>query len=609
MSISSLRNFADEFLERAPLFIRKVLVLALVFGFWQSVTPSENASAVATATAANGTTITNTYTDSRTVETFVVPANVTSLTMTVNGAGGGGGGADSSPVPTPGITYGVVSGTFAVTPGQVISIGVGSGGTTGPSGTTGTGLTGLDSYASSNLNRSGGTNPFGGYSGGWGGSPGPSGTSGGGGGGGAASVVKIGTLASPASVATIVAGGGGGQGGSGNPCAAGSGQVTCLQGGVEQKTFVAMDGNYPSTFSTLFPDGTGTNGQNGMSVEYRRLQAASGYRDGGGGGAGGGGARGGSRGTVEFGTGSYLEWFGKVGGSPGENSTSGISGLTASYTTLVGNYLSQTGSVVISYDNGNPSPPLTPNGTPGNAMVHVYWGIPATPGASAITTYSVEYSVSPFSTWTNATNAATTNSFDVTSGLVNGTTYKFRVAANNSNGRSSWALSPELTPNAAPTAPTITSVTRGDGTLSVAFTAVGIGRTFEVSSYQFSVDTGTTWTSINQNTSPILIKGLTNGRQYAVQIRAISPGGTGAASTTVTGTPSGVPGAGVILTATTTGIKTYTNGNTRGSAITSYVIYLYNSLAACTSGGAYSYLPDTLPTTLFSATPAGYAWA
>ena len=47
-----------------------------------------------------------------------------------------------------------------------------------------------------------------------------------------------------------------------------------------------MDGTYPSTFSTLFPDGTGTNGQNGMNVEYRRLQAASGYRDGGGGGAG-----------------------------------------------------------------------------------------------------------------------------------------------------------------------------------------------------------------------------------------------------------------------------------------------------------------------------------
>ena len=63
MSISSLRNFADEFLERAPIFIRKVLVLALVVGFWQSVAPSENASAVATATAANGTTITNTYTD------------------------------------------------------------------------------------------------------------------------------------------------------------------------------------------------------------------------------------------------------------------------------------------------------------------------------------------------------------------------------------------------------------------------------------------------------------------------------------------------------------------------------------------------------------------
>ena len=607
MKISSLREFDAHFGQRAPIAIRKFLVLSLLLTLWQSVTPADNANAVATATAANGTTITNTYTDTTRVETFTVPANVTSMTMTVNGAGGGGGGRDSSPSPTPGITYGVVSGTFAVTPGQVISIGVGSGGSTGQSQYTGTSLTGLDSYVPPTFNKSGGTNPFGGYSGGWGGSSGPSGTSGGGGGGGAASVVKIGTLDSPASFATIVGGGGGGQGGSGNPCSV-VGQVTCLQGGVEQKTFVAMDGTYPSTFSPLFLNGTGTGGQNGMNVEYRRLQAGSGYRDGGGGGAGGGGARGGSRGTVEFGTGSYLEWFGKVGGSPGENSTSGISGLTASYRTLVGNYLGQAGSVVISYDNGNPSPPLTPNGTPGNAMVHLYWGIPVTPGASAITTYSVEYSVSPFSTWTNATNAATTNSFDITSGLVNGTTYKFRVAANNSNGKSSWVSSPELTPNAAPTAPTITSVTKSDGALSVAFTAVGIGLTFEVSSYQFSVDTGTTWTSINQNTSPILIKGLTNGRQYAVQIRAISPGGTGAASTTVTGTPSTVPGGGVILSATTTGIKTYTNGYTGGSAITSYVSYKYSSLSVCTSDGGYSYYADTLPTTVYAAQPAGTAW-
>ena len=157
MSVSSSRNFVSQIRQRSPILIRKVLVLTLALGFWQSVTPSENASAVATATAANGTTITNTYTYTGAIENFTIPANVTSITMTVNGAGGGGGGADSSPVPTAGITYGVVSGTIAVTPGQVISIGVGSGGSTGASGYTGTGLSGLDSYGSSSFNKSGGT--------------------------------------------------------------------------------------------------------------------------------------------------------------------------------------------------------------------------------------------------------------------------------------------------------------------------------------------------------------------------------------------------------------------------------------------------------------------
>jgi predicted RNA-binding protein with TRAM domain len=463
----------------------------------------------------------------------------------------------------------------------------------------------LDYFVSS-LNKLGGTNPFGGYGGGWGGSVGPYGSSGAGGGGGAASVVKIGTVVSPSSVATIVAGGGGGQGGSGN----GTGDncpatVTCLQGGTEQKTFVPITGIYPSTFSTLFPNGNTTSGQNGYNA-YARWWAdspntAANY-DGGGGGAGGGGARGGSRGTVEFGRGGSLEWYGAVGGSPGENSTSGLGGLSASYSTTTG-AVSVAGSVVISYENGNPSPPKTPNGTPGNSMVHLYWGVPTLSGASAITTYSVQYSTSPYTSWTTATDTATTTSFDVT-GLTNATSYKFQVKANSSVGSSIWASSPVLTPYVVASAPTITSITPGDASLSVAFTAGS--SSFTINNYQYSIDTGTSWVLADQSSSPISIRGLTNGRTYTVQVRAVTAAGFGTASASTQGRPSTVPGAGVVLSATTTGIKTYADGNTGGSPITGYDIYYVSGNATCSVLASSN---QTVPTGVLSAQGAGTGFA
>ncbi|CAN2212917.1 Fibronectin type III [Candidatus Nanopelagicaceae bacterium] len=617
MSVSSSRNFVSQIRQRSPILLRKVLVLTLALGFWQSVTPSENASAVATATAANGTTITNTYTYTGAIENFTIPANVTSITMTVTGAGAGGAGGDGSDPPPLETTLGVVTGSVSVTPGQVISIGVGAPGATGASyqggGSKLDAAKAID-YFASEFNVLGGTNPFGGYGGGWGGAVGPQGSSGGGGGGGAASVVKIGTLVSPSAVATIVAGGGGGSGGSGNgqPGSIYKSQIctypfsNCLQGGVGQKSFAPITGAYPSNFSPLFPNGDTTNGQNGWNAYGRwwlDTPNTSGSYDGGGGGAGGGGARGGARGTSEYGRNGTVEWFGATGGSPGENSTSGLGGLTASYSTISGQ-VRTAGSVVISYETGSPTAPLTPNGTPGNAMVRVYWGVPTSPGLSAITSYSVQYSVSPYSSWTTATDAASTTSYEVT-GLTNSTAYTFRVKANSAIGSSAWALTPVLTPYIFSTAPTITSITPGDANLSVAFNA-GIS-SFAINSYQYSVDTGTTWILADQSATPVVIRGLTNGRTYGVQLRAITAAGIGTASATSQGTPSTVPGAGVILSATTTGITSYTNGNTGGLPITGYDITYNPGVGTCP--GVTAATNAAAPTGVYSAQPAGTAWA
>ena len=127
--------------------------------------------------------------------TFTVPAGVTSIQLTVIGGGGGGGGADAQPG-SAGRAGARVSGTLAVTPGQILTVSVGSGGGGG------------SSVAGSAPGGPGGTNSLG-YSGGSGSAAGGSGSSGGGGGGGAASAVLV--NGSP----TVVAAGGGGGGGGG----------------------------------------------------------------------------------------------------------------------------------------------------------------------------------------------------------------------------------------------------------------------------------------------------------------------------------------------------------------------------------------------------------
>jgi uncharacterized repeat protein (TIGR02543 family) len=72
-----------------------------------------------------------------------------------------------------------------------------------------------------------------------------------------------------------------------------------------------------------------------------------------------------------------------------------------------------------------------------------------------------------------------------------------------------------------PAAPTITGITGGNNSLSVAFTAPTGGST--VTGYKFSSDGGSTWSASTSSTSsPISITGLTNGTSYAVQIRAVN---------------------------------------------------------------------------------------
>ena len=475
--------------------------------------------------------VSQTFTYTGSLATFTVPSGISALTVTVTGGQGGNGGSDATPAPPAGGYRGVVTGTIAVTPNQVLTIGVGNGGATGAS-----------RVSASTARAAGGASPIAGeFAGGAGGQAGANGSSGAGGAGGAASVIKVGDD-------VVVAGGGGGNGG--------SGQFAPTQGRTATATYAGRS------------DSTSTVGQKGINANDACLQTSCSNNDGGGSGGGGGGAQGGAAGQIEFGAGTSNEWYG-FGGSVGQNSTASLSGLSSSYEYYSTN--GGAGSVVISYTTGPPAAPTEVRGTAGNGAVKVFWVAPVDSGQSIISNYLAQYSTDGGATWSTAVDLGTAENSATVSGLSNGTAYRFRVAAVNSAGTGSYSdPSAAVTPLSPPTAPTITTVTAQDGALKLALTPPSSGA--PVTGYDYRVDDGS-WVSVASPSTSITIPGLINGTTYSVEVRASSAVGAGETSEPADGTPLAVPGAPTISSlAIADGALSvaFTPGFSGGGPITSY---------------------------------------
>jgi hypothetical protein len=246
--------------------------------------------------------------------------------------------------------------------------------------------------------------------------------------------------------------------------------------------------------------------------------------------------------------------------------------VTATNSVGTGSASSASNSVTPSTVPGAPTSPVATRN--GSGQMSVAFTAPASNGGSAITGYTVTSSPAGGTD----SNAGTTGLSHIVTGLTNGTSYTFTVVATNINGNSSASTaSSSVTAGAVPDAPTAVTAVKGNTTASVSFTP-GSANGYAITGYTVtSSPAGGTDTNAAGTGTTHSITGLTNGTAYTFTVTATNALGTSSASSaSSTVTPSTVPGAPTIGTATagnTSASITFTAPvSTGGATITSYTV-------------------------------------
>ncbi|CAB4322396.1 unannotated protein [freshwater metagenome] len=229
-------------------------------------------------------------------------------------------------------------------------------------------------------------------------------------------------------------------------------------------------------------------------------------------------------------------------------------------------------------------------GSTGNGSITVNYTAPATtvPGAP-VTGYLVQ-AFAPLAT----TAADTCNNGDsiltcTLTGLTNGVKYEIRVSAKNVVGTGvSYNKVKNVIPATTPGKPSITTVTGGNGQVTVAWSAPLSNGGSAVTGYTVqafnaagtdAID-GKTCTPTAATGTNCIVAGLTNGTAYTFKVTAANAKGSGSASdASAAATPATVPSAPGSPQATANSLKSVTISwsapSSNGSAITGYTVQAY----------------------------------
>ena len=228
-----------------------------------------------------------------------------------------------------------------------------------------------------------------------------------------------------------------------------------------------------------------------------------------------------------------------------------------------------------------PGAPTLTSATAGNGSVSLQWTPPAD-GGSQITNYNV-YRSTQSGQEVFLTQLGNVTSYTNT-GLTNGQIYWYKVLAVNAVGEG--ALSNELsaTPQATatvPGAPTLTSATAGNGSVSLQWTppADGGSQITNYNVYRSTQSGQEVFLTQLGNVTSYTNTGLTNGQIYWYKVLAVNAVGEGALSNELSATPQAtatVPGAPTLTSATAGNGSVslqWTPPSDGGSQITNYNVY------------------------------------
>ena len=184
---------------------------------------------------------------------------------------------------------------------------------------------------------------------------------------------------------------------------------------------------------------------------------------------------------------------------------------------------------------------------PGNAQLVVTWT-----AVSTATGYTVQW-MSSGQGYNIGDRQATVTSGSTTSytipGLTNGTEYTVRVIATRT-GANDGPPSAEVkgTPFTTPGAPQHLSGVPGDEQVMLSWDAPSSDGGSAILRYEYAIDDSGTWIDAGLDLEET-VPGLTNGQQYAFEVRAVNSAGPGAPARTAA-TPLGMPSVPESLTAT-----------------------------------------------------------
>ena len=206
-----------------------------------------------------------------------------------------------------------------------------------------------------------------------------------------------------------------------------------------------------------------------------------------------------------------------------------------------------------------PAAPQRLAATAGSASVSLSWSAPVSDGGAAITGYNVyRGTISGGESATPVATNVSALSFTNT-GLTNGTTYYYQVAAINSAGlspRSSQAFAtPQIVQATVPTAPTGVAAVGGSSSVALSWSTPASNGGSPITGYNLYRGTtagaeSATPVATNVKATSFTDTGLTNGATYYYKVAAVNAVGTSPSSGEASATPqASVPSAPVGLVA------------------------------------------------------------